>query len=90
VERVYSIAAFIRAFNIIGYTVCTNDGFEAGHEKVALYADGNGKPTHMARQLLDGRWTSKLGQNIDITHKDVSCLEGGDYRRVAVYLRRKT
>ena len=30
---------------------------EPGFEKIALYADNSGKPTHAARQLDNGRWT---------------------------------
>ena len=45
---------------------------------VAIYQSG-GLPTHAARQLSDGNWTSKLGPNIDITHS-LSGLEGPEVR----------
>ena len=53
---------------------------------MAIYAL-QGKPTHAARQLGDGRWTSKLGKEVDITHTLVG-LEGPVYGQVAAYLRR--
>jgi hypothetical protein len=48
-----------------------------GEEKICLYAK-NGKPTHAARQLSNGRWTSKLGPDEDVEH-DLSDLEGRRY-----------
>ena len=47
----------------------------------------NGIPTHAARQLPDGSWTSKLGQNIDVQHTIFS-IQDGDYGSVAVFMRR--
>lgn len=32
--------------------------------------------SHVARQLPDGRWTSKLGPDEDIEHNDLHALEG--------------
>jgi len=55
-------------------------------EKVAIYAL-DGEPTHAARQLSDGTWTSKLGKDIDITHT-LRALEGSTYGQVAAYLKR--
>jgi hypothetical protein len=40
---------------------------EVGFEKVALYSDGQFY-THAARQLAGGKWTSKLGKDVDIEH----------------------
>ena len=62
---------------------------EVGWEKVALYVDHDDVPTHMARQLRSGYWTSKLGQGIDITHDTVEALEGHCYGKATYYLRRR-
>lgn len=79
--------AFIEAFSRFGYSPCENDSFEAEFEKVAIYAGSNGLVTHMARQLPDGRWTSKLGEGVDIAHMlDGIC--GERYGEVAKILRR--
>ena len=45
-----------------------------------IYAKGDDY-THVARQLFDGRWTSKLGSGEDITHdspEDILCDDYGD------------
>ena len=57
-----------------------------GSKKIAIYQSG-GLPTHAARQLPDGQWTSKLGRNIDISHT-LPGLEGPEYGQVAVFMRR--
>jgi hypothetical protein len=43
--------------------------------KVVLYADGFDAWTHAARQLPNGRWTSKLGDFEDIEHDSILGLE---------------
>jgi hypothetical protein len=78
--------AFVRAFVSLGFEPCSTGELEAGFEKVAIYAR-EGKPTHAARQIADGRWTSKLGKEVDITHTLVG-IEGPAYGQVVAYLRR--
>lgn len=85
IPREETIDAFIRAFKLIGYTQTTNAEFEPGKKKVAIFATSHGKPTHAARQLLDGWWASKLGQQIDIEH-ELSAVEGPTYGTVTVVL----
>src|SRR5437016_6126236 len=67
VPREETLEAFRQAFATLGYMVCDDDRFEAGYEKVALFALA-GAPKHAARQLPNGRWTSKLGEWEDIEH----------------------
>jgi hypothetical protein len=86
VSRVETLEAFYQAFESIGYFRCTDGRLEAGFEKVALYALG-GQPKHAARQLTDGRWTSKLGRYLDISHT-LGGLEGPVYGQVTGYLKR--
>lgn len=45
-------------------------------KKVAIYADQRGIPTHMARQLENGMWTSKCGELEDIEHETLEALQG--------------
>jgi hypothetical protein len=78
--------AFIKAFKTRGYEVCDNGDLEIGYEKICLY-EKLGRPKHAARQLPDGRWTSKLGQSNDIIH-ELSGLEGNTYGHPAVFMRR--
>ena len=55
-------------FSLEGFNDCEDGLFEAGIEKIALYADGTDF-VHVARQLDNGRWTSKLGVDCDIEHE---------------------
>jgi hypothetical protein len=86
VNRVVTLDAFFQAFASIGYHQCETGNLEVGFEKVAIYAL-DGEPTHAARQLSDGTWTSKLGKDIDISHT-LPVLEGSTYGQVVAYLKR--
>lgn len=77
-----NIAAFVEAYRTVGYDLCDNDQLESEFDKIAIYADG-GMPTHAARQLTNGRWTSKLGRDEDIEHHTLHALEGPIYGFVA-------
>lgn len=95
VLREATLEAFVEAFGNLGYEECAGGALETGWQKVAIFVDGRGVPTHMARQLRDGNWASKLGKSEDIRHREVEALEDvpntrGTYGRVAVYMRRKT
>lgn len=86
--REYSLGAYTKAYESIGYRVCQSADLEPGIEKVALFAESNGFPTHAARQLPDGKWTSKCGILEDIEHL-LMVLEGTTYGKVAVILARE-
>lgn len=85
--RAESVEAFIVAFGLLGYTERTDETLDANKQKVAIFVDQSGKPSHAARQLEEGGWTSKLGEFVDISH-ELAALEGGLYGRVAVILAR--
>jgi len=89
VAREETIPAFVAAFATLGYTPGNTPDLEGGVEKVALYAVAE-TPAHVARQLPDGRWTSKLGPNIDIEHDRPEDVGGGAYGEVVAILSRKT
>lgn len=88
VQREESVASFIEAFATLGYQVTESGGHDPHFERVAIFASNDGVPTHMARQLPDGSWTSKLGQLEDIAHRDVAGVTGVDYGAVAAFLQR--
>ena len=90
VQRDDSVPAFVAAFETRGYECCGSDSLETGFEKVVLYVDEqHGRVTHAARQLPDGRWTSKLGPQWDISHLlEGVCGPHPAYGRVAQILRR--
>ena len=57
--REETLDAFIQAYAKPGYQPCENEELEPAYEKIALFASSNGVPTHAARQLQNGGWTSK-------------------------------
>jgi hypothetical protein len=85
--REETLDAFVRAYGLQDYIERTDATVESGKQKVAIFTAGTGKPTHAARQLSDGWWTSKLGQQIDIEHEFLA-LDGPTYGTVAVVLAR--
>jgi len=80
---------FIEAFKTRGYTVCWSGRFSRRYEKIAIYVDDEGKPTHAARTLPSGVWSSKLGEEEDIEHRNVKCLEGILYGKKRIFLKRR-
>ena len=87
--RQLSLASFIAALGVLGYEPCECPEVEPGFEKVAIYAGSDSVPTHLARQLASGEWSSKCGQLEDITHP-LEGLEGPPlaYGTAAQILRR--
>ena len=83
-----TLPAFVSAYATVGFSECASDKLEHGFEKVALYADAGGTPTHASRQLATGRWISKLGKYVDIEHS-LHALEGDEYGLVVRILRRR-
>lgn len=88
IAREETIEAFTQAFVQLGYAKCADGRIEAGLEKVAIYCDPGGTPTHAARQLDDGKWTSKLGQSWDISHTTTMGMECATYGVTTVYMQR--
>jgi hypothetical protein len=86
--RVRTLEAFHAAFATLGYVLCQGESLEPEYEKVALFADDLDRPTHVARQLPSGRWTSKLGRAEDVEH-DLHDLEGELYGRVVLLMQRR-
>jgi len=87
-SQALTIDNFIAALATVGFEPCQNFDVEAGFEKVVLYMHRSGAPTHLARQLPNGRWTSKLGELWDIEHKTLGGLEGSLYGRPIKAFRR--
>lgn len=88
VPRRLTLESYVQAFAVLGYTLCDNSDLEPGFEKVAIYVDAMGRPTHATRQLASGKWTSKLGKLEDIEHETLECLGGSAYGSVALFLKR--
>jgi len=83
VLRAETVPAFMEAYETLGYRLCFDEHLEEGVEKIALYGtrDQNGviTPTHAARQLQSGLWTSKLGPFEDISHNTLNDVNGPVY-----------
>jgi hypothetical protein len=84
----HGIGALEQAFAALGYEECPDGSLEPSFEKVALYGSGL-MYTHAARQLVDGKWTSKLGKGKDITHDRPDDVAGGLYGEVVEFMRRR-
>jgi hypothetical protein len=89
-----TVAAFLNAFESVGYVQCKDGKLEKGFQKIALYAKktllSGMVPTHAARQLPDGKWTSKLGRLEDIEHYKPAHVNGPVYGGIVHYMKRPT
>ena len=84
----FGIGVLERAFAELGYSDCgSDDRLEQGIEKVALFGSG-AFYTHAARQLPTGKWTSKLGRDVDIEHDTPDDVAGGIYGEVVQIMKR--
>ncbi len=86
ISRSLELESFIELYALIGYDVCDHGEFEEGIEKIAIFADVDG-PTHAARQLNNGMWTSKLGNSNDIEHT-IEAMNGGVYGDACIFMAR--
>jgi len=87
--REETLEAFVQAFEVCGFELCEDSLPEEGFEKVALYIDRSGTPSHAALQLPNGQWTSKLGIFEDITHSTLDAVNCKEYGRAEWFLKRK-
>ena len=85
-----SLAGVIDAYRIVGFERCESPELENGFEKIAIFADATNDPRHAARQLPNGRWTSKLGDHVDIEHAAVEAVGGQFYGEPVVFMRKPT
>jgi hypothetical protein len=90
VPREETIDAFVQAYETLGYKLCYDERLEQGVEKIAIYGkdnpDNTVTPTHAARQLPTGEWTSKLGNFEDISHATPGAVNGPIYGRIVCYM----
>lgn len=87
VPRQVTLEAFVEAYSQMGYIRCGSPELEPGFDKIAVFVDATSRPTHAARQLPSGKWTSKLGRSEDIEH-ELSALEGKLYGSIAMIMKR--
>jgi len=93
VPREVTIEAFVEAFASLGYEICASSLLEAEADKIAIFGrkDYTGflVPTHAARQLESGEWTSKLGSLEDISHLEANAVGGTLYGSAVLFMRRQ-
>jgi hypothetical protein len=89
-QRIETLEAFVQAFGLDGYHKIVDTSTVPIGNRVAIFVDRQGIPTHASRQLPNGRWTSKLGQLEDIEHYSLDGLEGSVYGTVAVILEKSS
>jgi hypothetical protein len=80
------MTASTEAFATLGYVPCSDGALDLGSKKVAIDTTDEG-PTHAARQLENGRWSSELGPDDDIEHR-LEGLSSAIYGSVVQFLRR--
>ncbi len=91
IPREETTEAFLTMYSSLNYKHCKSSELEEGIEKVAIYVDATGTPTHAARQAEDGYWESKIIHAEDIRHATPQCLEGEIFGKVWMILcRRRT
>ena len=83
-----TLGAVVAIFTSLGYEGCDTPDHEPGYEKVALYGKADDDPTHAAREIGPGLWSSKIGQNEDITHT-LDGLAGPLYGTPRRFMRRQ-
>ncbi|BAU12608.1 unknown protein [Leptolyngbya sp. NIES-3755] len=94
IPRENTLQAWIRVYRSLGFEVDSMQrlNYERGTERIAIYADGDDRPCHVARQITEemivkyplganfrkdqGKWISKITDQEDICHDTVSDIEG--------------
>jgi hypothetical protein len=86
--RKWDEATITTLFERHGYALADNYDLENGYEKVVFYVAEDGELWHFARQLVSGKWTSKLGDLNDIEHDNLELLTDSDYGNPTIVLKR--
>lgn len=87
--RIATLPVFQMAFSTLGYNLCAGGMPERGLEKIAIFHQNN-VPSHAAKLLQSGFWSSKLGDWFDISHRH-KCLcgrERSSYGEIAFFMSR--
>lgn len=87
IPRKETLDAFVAFYGQFGYVGPSDASYDSTKEKVAIFVDKRGTPTHAAKQLGPNKWASKLGNSYDIEHQR-DAVSGGLYGEVAHYLER--
>jgi len=77
---------FVEFFKYHGFKVSPKGEFETDKEKIVIFSN-EGWFTHVAKLVKSGRWTSKLGDEMDCEH-DLLAVEGPLYGSPDTYMER--
>ncbi len=84
------VESYAKYFQLFGFVTCEEPVVENGFEKIALFATADGEFTHVAIQMSDGTWKSKLGSLEDISHAELTSISEGDYGTPRIFMKRET
>jgi len=84
-----TVRAYEEVYELFGYRPCDDDAFVLGTEKLALYAHDSLDCLHVARQLVNGMWTSKMGECADIEHASPEDVAGQKNGQVVAFMARR-
>ena len=91
IPRKVTMEAVVQVYETLGFRLCFDTALQDGIDKIAIYGKKAPNdviiPTHAARQLETGEWTSKLGDAEDISHKALGDVNGL-YGEPVVYMER--
>jgi hypothetical protein len=85
-EQPDTLEGWMAGYAALGFERCDSAAWEDGIEKLAIFV-ADAVPSHVARQLSNGKWTSKMGNMEDIEHT-LEGLIGGKYGYVQAIMRR--
>lgn len=85
-EQPDTLDGWMAGYAALGFERCESAEWETGKEKLAIFV-ADGIPSHVARQLPNGMWTSKMGNMEDIEHT-LAGLADGKYGQVHVIMQR--
>lgn len=78
---------YIELFKESGFIVIENSNFEEGILKIAIFYEASTNHfKHVARQINNNSWTSKLGEWEDIQHNTPEDLLGDSYGDTLIFM----
>lgn len=89
VPRGNYIENYMQVFARLGFIPCDGPELEDGFDKIAFWDDRyQWRFGHVARQLPNGKWASKLGDGNDIIHNTLDAVNCELYPCVYKYMKR--
>lgn len=84
-----SADTFVRFFELHGYERADDESIEDGYTKIAIYVQ-DGEFRHVARQISENVWSSKIGGQEDIRHELRAVETSGPYGygTASIFMRR--